>query len=84
MVIDIVGLLELVAIGAEVVDAINALIDLLTITEEPSYADLTLEQKTFILKRCTKIVANLDVNLACYPMGYTTAILFDEDGNPVP
>jgi len=84
MVIDIVGLLELVAIGAEVVDAINALIDLLTITEEPSYADLTLEQKTFILKRCTKIVANLDINLACYPMGYTTAILFDEDGNPVP
>ena len=84
MIIDIIGLLELVHIGAEAVAAIQDVLALIEPDEMPEYATLTLEEKTALLKKCTKIVANLDLNLACYPLGYATTILFDLEGNPVP
>lgn len=65
-------------------EALETLITLLSGEPEQNYSDLTLEQKTQMLKDCTKIVANLDLDLSCYPLGHTTTILFDLDGNPVP
>lgn len=75
---------EAVSLASEIIDSLSAAYDLLFGLGEPSYSELSLEEKTEILKRCTKIVANLDINLNCYPLGYTTTILFDTDGNPVP
>lgn len=90
VIIDVIALLQIVLAGAEFVgavaetiNAINDAIDLLSIAEEPSYVDLDYDDKVRLLKQCTKIVANLGLNLSCYPMGYTTTILFDRDGNPV-
>jgi hypothetical protein len=91
LIIDVIALLNVVLLGAEtvgaitsIIDAINAAITDLTPVTEPAYTDLTLEEKTDMLKLCTKIVANLDLDLACFPLGYTTTILFDLDGNPIP
>lgn len=75
---------ELAELTAEVLATINDILDLLGGLAEPAYSDLTLAQKTEVLKRCTKIVANLDLNLSCYPLGYETTILFDQDGNALP
>lgn len=80
----ILVLLEVANATAEIIVALSDLIELLTGTEQPDYANLTLEEKTETLKRVTRIVANLDLDLACYPLGYTTTILFDLEGNPVP
>jgi hypothetical protein len=91
MIIDVIALLNIVLLGAEtvgavtaVIDAINSAIASLETVDEPTYAGLSLEEKTAMLKKCTKIVANLDLDLACWPLGYTTTILFDHDGNPIP
>lgn len=75
---------EAVGTAAEIIDTLTAAYDLLFGIGEPSYASLSLEDKTAVLKRCTKIIANLDLDLACYPTGYNTTILFDHDGNPIP
>lgn len=83
MYIDFLWLFGLIQWAQDVVEKIEELSDALALHNEPTYADLTPEQKTEILKRCTRIVANLDLDLACYPLGYTTTILFDKDGNPV-
>lgn len=45
---------------------------------------LTEDDRDELLKRLTGFVVALGLNLSCYPLGYTTARLFDEDGNPVP
>lgn len=71
-------------LAAEIIDDLTAAYDLLFGLGEPSYAELDNDAKTEILKRCTKIVANLDLDLNCFPLGYTTTLLFDLDGNPVP
>lgn len=84
MIIDIIALIEIVQLGAETVEAIQALIALLSPEEIPEYNDLTYEEKKAMLKKCTKIVANLNLDLSCFPMGYATTVLFDLDGNPVP
>lgn len=80
----IVLFLELVAIGEETVETVTELLSLLGLLPDRSFSDLTLEEKTEVLKECTKIVANLQLNLSCYPLGLETTILFDQDGNPVP
>lgn len=80
----IVLFLELVAIGEETVETVTELLSLLGLLPDRPISDLTYEEKKEVLKECTKIVANLDLDLACFPMGWTTAVLFDRDGNPVP
>ena len=45
--------------------------------------DVTEEEETAILKAFTGEVSRLDIDLACYPLGYPTTILFDTDGNLV-
>jgi len=91
MIIDIIALLEIIKLGAEtieaaieVIDAINEAIDAITLAGEPTYADMPLPLKTEVLKRVTRIVVNLDLNLACFPLGYDTTLLFDTEGNPIP
>lgn len=91
MIIDIIALLEVIKLGAEtieaaleVIEAIQEAIDAITLAAEPTYADMPPEIKTEVLKRVTKIVVNLDLNLSCYPLGYTTTLLFDAEGNPIP
>lgn len=75
---------EALSLAAEIIDDLTSAYDLLFGLGEPSYAELDDEAKTAILKRCTKIVANLDLTINCYPLGFTTTILFDHDGNPLP
>jgi len=43
--------------------------------------ELTETEETGVLKAYTGNVSVLNLNLACYPLGYPTTILFDEDGN---
>lgn len=80
----IILFLELVAIGEETVETVTEVLTLLGLVPDRSFDDLTLEEKTEVLKECTKIVANLNLDLACYPLGHTTTLLFDLDGNPIP
>lgn len=75
---------QLAALGLETVEAIEELLGIEIIGTGRNYDELTLEEKTAILKECTKTVANLKLDLSCYPMGYTTTLLFDLDGNPIP
>lgn len=91
MLADVIALLvilkdaaEALSLAADIIDDLQAAADLLFGLGEPSYVELTLEEKTAILKRCTKIIANLDLDLSCYPTGYNTTILFDLDGNLLP
>lgn len=80
----IVLFLELVAIGEETVETVTEVLALLGLLPDRPISDLTPEEKLEVLKECTKIIANLDLDLACYPTGYTTTICFDLDGNPIP
>lgn len=75
---------EALELGAEIIANLVAAADLLFGMGEPSYQELSIEEKTVILKRCTKIIANLNLDLSCYPTGYVTTVLFDLDGNPYP
>jgi hypothetical protein len=75
---------EALSLASGIIDDITAAYDLLFGLGEPSYTELSNDAKTEILKRCTKIVANLDLDLNCYPLGYNTTLIFDLDGNPIP
>jgi len=37
-----------------------------------------------LLKKLTGCVVATETDVNCYPLGLTTAILFDADGNPLP
>lgn len=45
--------------------------------------EITEPEQTALLKAFTGSVVRLNTDLACYPLGYLTEMLFDEDGNPV-
>lgn len=42
------------------------------------------EERVEALKRLTGQIAALDLDIACYPTGYATTLLFDRDGNLLP
>lgn len=84
MIVDIIGLLELVAIGAETVEAVSNLLAAIGVEVNKNYEDLTPEEKLTTLKKCTIIVTRLHMDINCMPMGEATAICFDTDGNPIP
>lgn len=44
----------------------------------------TPEERAEMLRRLTGQIAALDLDLACYPTGYTTTLLFDREGNLLP
>jgi len=54
-------------------------------TENEEYLDLEFSQddKNAMLKALTGCIVGTHTNLACYPTGLSTAILFDLDGEPV-
>lgn len=56
------------------------------IDDNEDYWDLELseEDHNALLKELTCDVVGTRTNLSCYPLGITTAILFDIDGNPLP
>lgn len=83
MVIDIVGLLGLVTLGAEAVSAVGELISILTGEPQPDYSDLTYEEKKALLRELTLIVVRLGLDVNCYPLGSETTKLYNEDGSPV-
>jgi hypothetical protein len=89
--IDILAVIEIIRLGAEAVNAVQDILDalqeiedLVTVVVEPTYADMPLELKTELLKRVTRIVANLGLTINCYPLGYSTTLSFDKDGSPIP
>lgn len=41
----------------------------------------TVTEMNDLLKKITGCLAALDTDLNCYPVGLTTAVLFDADGN---
>lgn len=84
MFIDILGLLELVAIGAEFIETLQTLLGLVDDEPEPDYALLTSEEKLEMLKRLTLIIVRLNVDVNCYPLGYQTTLMFEPDGTPIP
>lgn len=84
MIIDVLGLLAVVQLGAETVAAIQDLIDFINGEDEPDYTDLTPEEKTEMLKHLTIIIVKLGLDISCFPVGYTTTLLFDIEGNPLP
>ena len=45
---------------------------------------MTQFAKNDALKILTTNVVGMESDLNCYPLGYTTAMLFDIDGNPIP
>jgi hypothetical protein len=55
------------------------------IDENEDYWDLELSQDDLnnLLKALTGCVVATGTSLNCYPLGLTTAILFDENGEPV-
>lgn len=55
-------------------------------TDNPDLLDLELSQddKNAMLRSLTGCVVGTDTDLNCYPLGLSTAIMFDVDGNPVP
>lgn len=84
MFVDVIAILQLIALGAETVEAITDLLAAIGIEPQKDYADLTPEEKLQVLKDCTKIVVRLNLDLNCMPMGEATTICFDLDGNPIP
>lgn len=55
-----------------------------TINFGPLSAEMTQAAKNEALKILTTNVVAMMSDLNCYPTGYTTAILFDIEGNPLP
>lgn len=84
MIIDLGFVLDLIITATELKAKLEEVRDILLVEGAPAYIDWSYEDRKQMLKDCTRIVANLGLDLACYPMGYTTTILFDQDGNPVP
>ena len=68
-------------IGALIAEVIQDWID-----ENEDYWELELSQDDLnaLLKDLTGCVVATGTSLNCYPLGLTTAILFDADGNPYP
>jgi len=46
--------------------------------------ELSQDDLNALLKELTCNVVGTGTDLSCYPLGVTTAILFDIDGNPLP
>ena len=75
---------RLLAICAAVPD-LSAFSECISETLEliPGAYDVPLEdtEQTAVLKAYTGSVVRLGSAMACYPLGYVTEVVFDEDGN---
>jgi len=72
---------------AEQVPELGSLVGAITAVRASHPEDWTeeieMDEQNNLLVAYTKSLVNLRTNLAAYPVGYTTAILFDADGHPV-
>ena len=59
-------------------------IEAMRVLVEGAYdVDITDDEQTMLLKAYTGEVFRLQIDLNCYPLGLTTQVLFDADGNLV-
>ena len=82
---DLQGLAEKILVLAQVNPDLNylALNIAAAIATHPDdwTVPLSPADRTDLLRALTGFVVALNCDIACYPLGYTTTILFDEDGN---
>jgi len=84
-------------LNSDIAARVNDLVDLCPILSELSTGvadaiaahvddweiEITETEQTDLLKAITGFIVLLNVHLNCYPTGLTTAVLFDENGDPV-
>jgi len=75
--------MEFIELVGELKAIYDALVELASDEEAPPVVELTDEQRLQTLKDCTLLVRRLDLNIACFPLSESAAIMFDADGNPL-
>lgn len=76
--------MTLISEASPILTLITSSIEAERALNEEIWADeMTLDEWNATLKALTAFVVRLQINLACYPLGFVTTVLFDEDGNPV-
>lgn len=83
MVADLLILFSFLGLGEESEEALAELVTAMTSEGTRTYTDLSPEEKTEVLKRCTLMVRKLNNNIACYPLSETAVVYFDAEGNPL-
>lgn len=79
---DVILALEHVCDGVADLATIKASLEAMRTLVEGAYdVELTDGEQTAVLRAYTGNVSQLNVSVACYPLGYPTTVLFDEDGN---
>lgn len=79
---DIILALELVCGAVPDLAILSESIEEMRTLVEGAYDVLiTDEEQTALLRAYTASVVRLGVEVACYPLGYPTTVLFDRDGN---
>lgn len=79
---DVILALEHVCDAVPDLDTIKTAIEAMRTLVPGAYdVPLTEGEETGVLKAYTGNVSELDLVIACYPLGYPTTILFDADGN---
>lgn len=84
MFVDLLFLLEFLELVATLKARIDEVAALFEGEDPPSLVELPYEERVAMLKEATLLIRRLELNIACYPTGYTTVLLFDMDGNPIP
>jgi hypothetical protein len=74
------GLLTLGQFGEGTIIGVDALLDAEAVFDNVVY---TQGQRNELLKWATGFVVRLRVFVACYPLGYVTELLFDDNGDPL-
>lgn len=84
MFVDLGAVLAFLELVSDLYDLFQRLQDALTEDGAPPVVEMTPEERLDALKKATLFIRRLDVDVACFPTGYTTAFIVDMEGNPVP
>jgi len=80
-------LADRIQLMANVIPALHELRDAIETVRFTHTEDWSMEisesEQTDTLVTYTLAIVRLNINLAAYPVGYTTAMLFDMDGHPI-
>ena len=81
---DVALLCRLIADSVPEMAALSANIDATRAFVSPDWdGEIDLTDQTALLKALTGDVVRLNVNISCYPLGVSTFLIFDENGNPL-
>ena len=81
---DVAVLCRLIADSVPTLAALSENIDATREFVSPAWDDEIDEgTQTAVLKALTGDVVRLNVDISCYPLGVSTFLLFDENGNPL-